>query len=99
MRLDFFGKIINLPEFEEFYIETLLFSFASTLHYIAVLAGCMTRFIYSFVSDPSPRYKWKEDVVQDARVLFGFRVLATCLDTFPVSHFLNHIAPTMFLYP
>lgn len=43
-------------------------------------------------------YNWMKDMVQDARVLFGFRVLPSCLHTFPVSSFLNEVAPTMFLY-
>ena len=53
----------------------------------------------TIVAGPLEGYKWTEDVIQDAHVTFGFRVLATCLDTFPVLSFLNDIAPTMFLYP
>jgi hypothetical protein len=97
MWLNFVGiRGIKLSEFGN---SSFLPSSSSTLHYIVPLSGCMTRFIYSFVSVPLARYKWTEDIIQDARVLFGFRVLATCLDTFPVSCFLNDIAPTMFLYP
>lgn len=43
-------------------------------------------------------YSWMKDSVQDSRVLFGFRVLPTCLQTFPATCFSNEIAPTMFLY-
>ncbi|KAI5080947.1 hypothetical protein GOP47_0004130 [Adiantum capillus-veneris] len=43
-------------------------------------------------------YSWKKDVVQDSRVLFGFRVLPTCLQTFTAICFSNEVAPIMFLY-
>ncbi|KAH7352405.1 hypothetical protein KP509_19G043200 [Ceratopteris richardii] len=45
-----------------------------------------------------PCYSWKKDDVQDSRVLFGFRVLPSCLQTFPSTFFSSNVAPVMFLY-
>ncbi|MCO5562372.1 hypothetical protein L7F22_015998 [Adiantum nelumboides] len=43
-------------------------------------------------------YSWQKDGVQDSRVLFGFRVLPTCLQMVPATQFLNEVAPITFLY-
>lgn len=44
-------------------------------------------------------YKWFDDEVQTARILFYLRVIPTCIERLPGPVFSRVVAPTMFLYP
>ncbi|KAG8645426.1 hypothetical protein MANES_10G064500v8 [Manihot esculenta] len=43
-------------------------------------------------------YKWFDDEVQTARILFYLRVIPTCIERLPGPVFSRVVAPTMFLY-
>lgn len=94
-----FIRQVQVPEYKELVQRCV--AWVSANEVTCTMLVSMFPSFDTIIRPPGPDisyYSWKKDSVQDSRVLFGFRVLPTCLQTFPATRFSSEIVPTMFLY-